>query len=142
MIRRDDPAPEPGGRDALARAFRLERYGQLPYILIIRDSDYSWSRAIECPFPHKGNERENMSGRDIVTVKLELKPEIEAALLAQAHARGLTLEAYLDQVLQNATTAKRPAGKKSLAQLFAESPLKGLDLSFDRNPDVGRPVKL
>jgi len=77
-----------------------------------------------------------------VTVKLELKPEIEAALLAQAHARGLSLEAYLDQVLRNATTAKRPAGRKSLAQLFAESPLKGLDLSFDRNPDVGRPVKL
>jgi hypothetical protein len=83
-----------------------------------------------------------MLGRDIVTVKLELKPEIEAALLAQAHARGLSLEAYLDQVLQNATTAKRPAGRKSLAQLFAESPLKGLDLSFDRNPDMGRPVKL
>jgi hypothetical protein len=77
-----------------------------------------------------------------VTVKLELKPEIEAALLAQAHACGVSLEAYLDQVLRNATTAKRPAGRKSLAQLFAESPLKGLDLSFDRNPDVGRPVKL
>jgi hypothetical protein len=75
-----------------------------------------------------------------VTVKLELKPEIEAALLAQAHARGLSLEAYLDQVLQNATSDKRPAGRKSLAQLFAESPLKGLDLSFDRNPDVGRSV--
>ena len=66
-----------------------------------------------------------------MTVKLELKPEIEAAL-AQAHSRGLSLEAYLDEVIQNATSAKRQAGRKSLAQLFAESPLKGLDLSFDR----------
>jgi Uncharacterized protein conserved in bacteria (DUF2188) len=37
-----------------------------------------------------------------MTVKLELKPEVEAGLVAQAHARGLSLEAYLDQVLQNA----------------------------------------
>jgi hypothetical protein len=83
-----------------------------------------------------------------MTVKLELKPDVEAALLAQAHAGGLSLEAYLGEVLQNITSAerparsKRPAGRKSLAQLFAESPLKGLDLSFDRNPDLGRPVKL
>jgi hypothetical protein len=76
-----------------------------------------------------------------VTVKLDLKPEIEAALLAQARARGMSLAAYLNQVLENATSAKRPAGRKNLAWLFAESPLKGLDLSFDGNPDVGRPVK-
>jgi hypothetical protein len=78
----------------------------------------------------------------MATVKLELKPEIEAALLAQAHARGLSLEMYLDQLLQDATSAKQPAGRKSLAQLFAESPLKGLDLRFDRSSDAGRLVKL
>ena len=78
----------------------------------------------------------------IVTVKLELKPDVEAALIAQAHARGLSLETYLDQVLQDATSSKRPAGRKSLVQLFAESPLKGLNLNFDRDPDSGRPVKL
>jgi hypothetical protein len=77
-----------------------------------------------------------------VTVKLELKPEIEAALMLQAHARGLSLEAYVDQVLQDATSSKRLAVRKSLAQLFAESPLKGLNLNFDRDSDSGRPVKL
>lgn len=77
-----------------------------------------------------------------MTVKLELNPEIEAGLSARAHARGLSLEAYLDQVLKNAAAPKRPSGKKSLAQLFAESPFKGLDLKFDRDPDTGRPVKL
>jgi hypothetical protein len=76
-------------------------------------------------------------------VKLDLKPEIEAGLLAQAHARGLSLEAYLGEVLVIAAAAKaRPAGRQSLAQLFAESPLTGLDLKFERDPDPGRPVKL
>lgn len=107
-----------------------------------------------------------------MTVKLYLTPEVEARLAAQAHAHGLTLEAYLDQVLQNTVTSKsperardvsrtqaeaiqrarelaggreiqkRPAGKKSLAQLFADSPFKGLDLKFERDPDTGRPVSL
>jgi hypothetical protein len=76
-------------------------------------------------------------------MKLELKPEIEAGLLAQAHARGLSLEAYLDEVLKRAAAVKpRPAGRKSLARLFAQSPLKGLDLTFERDRDMGRPVKL
>jgi hypothetical protein len=77
-----------------------------------------------------------------MTLKLDIPKETEAGLLAQAHARGLSLEAYAQQVLQNAATPKRPAGKKSLAQLFAESPFKGLDLNFERDPDTGRPVGL
>lgn len=76
-------------------------------------------------------------------MKLDLKPEIEAGLLAQAHARGMSLEAYLNQVLQRAAIPKqRPATRKSLAQLFAESPWKGLNLTFERDPDGGRPIKL
>jgi hypothetical protein len=76
-------------------------------------------------------------------MKLELKPEIEAGLVAHASARGLSLEAYLDDVLSTAAADKaRPTSRKSLAQLFAESPLKGLDLKFERDPDAGRPIKL
>lgn len=75
-----------------------------------------------------------------MTVNLELKPEVEAALLAQAHARGLSLEAYLDRVLQSAAAPKRPPGRKSLAQLFADSAFKGTDMDFERDPDTGRPV--
>ncbi len=77
-----------------------------------------------------------------MTVTLELKPEIEAGLVAQAHARGLSLEAYLEQVLQSAVAPNRPEERKSLAQLFADSPFKGLDLNFERDFDTGRPVKL
>jgi hypothetical protein len=37
---------------------------------------------------------------------------------------------------------QRPAGRKSLAQLFADSPFKGLDLDFERDPDLGREIAL
>jgi len=76
-------------------------------------------------------------------MKLELKPDIEAGLLAQGHARGLALEAYLDEVLTSAAATKqRLSSRKSLAQLFAESPLKGLDLRFERDSDPARPITL
>ena len=32
--------------------------------------------------------------------------------------------------------------KKNLVELFAESPLKGLDLNVERDPDFGRAVEL
>jgi len=35
-----------------------------------------------------------------VTVTLNLKPELEAGLLAQAQATGLTLEEYLQQLVE------------------------------------------
>ena len=35
-----------------------------------------------------------------MTVKLDLNPEVEAGLVAQAEARGLSLEAYLQLVLK------------------------------------------
>jgi len=34
-------------------------------------------------------------------VKLELKPDVEAGLAAEAQARGLSLESYLEQVIQD-----------------------------------------
>jgi post-segregation antitoxin (ccd killing protein) len=35
-----------------------------------------------------------------LTVTLNLKPEVEADLLAQARARGMSLEAYLQQLVE------------------------------------------
>ena len=78
-----------------------------------------------------------------MTVKLELKPEVESCLLAQARARGLSLEAYVGEVLESAASpGQRPTKRQSLAHLFAESPLKGLDLRFERDRDPGRQVEL
>ena len=74
-------------------------------------------------------------------MKLELTPDVEAGLLAQAQARGLSLEAYASQLLRSASVPAKPApGRKSLFELFA--PLRGLDLEFGRNPSAGRPADL
>ena len=35
-----------------------------------------------------------------MTIKLELKPEVEASLVARARARGVTLDTYLQSVLE------------------------------------------
>ena len=32
--------------------------------------------------------------------------------------------------------------KKNLAELFAESPFKGLEIDFERDPDYGRTIEL
>jgi hypothetical protein len=76
-----------------------------------------------------------------MTVKLELPPEIEAGLLAQAQARGLSLELYAAQLLEHAAAPAGPHSReKSLVELFV--PLRGLNLDFGRNPSAGRPVDL
>ena len=43
-----------------------------------------------------------------MTVKLDLNPEVEAGLVAQAQARGLSLEAYLQQVLKERSATPMP----------------------------------
>ena len=88
----------------------------------------------------------------ILTIQVELSPETESRLAAQAAAHCMDVPAYaatlLEQAAQPGATESqnratrsgdhRPADRKSLAQLFAESPFKGLDLDFERDPDVGR----
>ena len=36
-----------------------------------------------------------------MAVKLDLKPEVQAGLAAEAEARGLSLEAYIEQVIHD-----------------------------------------
>ncbi len=43
-----------------------------------------------------------------MTVKLDLNPEVEAGLVAQAEARGLSLEAYVQQVLKERSAIPMP----------------------------------
>ncbi len=89
-----------------------------------------------------------------MSLTVELKPEVERALAAKAAARDMDVSAYAATLLEQAAQAaepesqdrnihperQRPPGRKSLAELFAESPLKGLDLDFSRNRSTGRPV--
>lgn len=55
-----------------------------------------------------------------MTVTLDLGPDVEAGLLAQAEARGLPLEAFLEQVLRERSQAVdvSRAGPAEKAQAF------------------------
>lgn len=91
-----------------------------------------------------------------MTIQVELSPETEARLAAQASARSMDVPAFAASLLEQATAPsplesrggnsqpkrERPAGRKSLAQLFAESPFRGLDLEFERDRDFGRDTSL
>jgi hypothetical protein len=91
-----------------------------------------------------------------MTIQVELSPETEALLAAQAAARSMDVPTYaatlLEQAAQPASLESndrvtepkppRPPGGKSLAQLFAESPFKGLDLEFERDRGPGRDIDL
>ena len=63
----------------------------------------------------------------------------------QFHDVDELLERALDALEEKQTAAATPlrqTGRKSLAQLFADSPLKGLDIDFERDPDYGRDILL
>ena len=92
-----------------------------------------------------------------MSIVIDIKPEVKAELSRQAAAHGRAVESYAASLLEEAVhlpvvnpppdqTAQpkpqRPTGRKSLAQLFAESPFKGLDLDFERDRDLGRDIEL
>ena len=67
---------------------------------------------------------------------------IEAGLIRNAEeALDIAVDSLRDQ-LGKSESSRRPAGRKSLARLFAESPLKGLDLKIERDQDAGRTLDL
>jgi hypothetical protein len=77
-------------------------------------------------------------------------PEAEAIIRQRMSAGGFkNAEEVIIEALKSSPTAEtaaapphRPAGRKSLAQLFADSPFKGLDIDFERDSDYGRDVAL
>lgn len=53
-----------------------------------------------------------------MTIKLDLKPEIEARLIAQATLQGVSVDHYLESLIeQHLTTEAEPEWKVLLAQL-------------------------
>lgn len=81
--------------------------------------------------------------------KRELMERVNARIQSgQFHHTDELIEKALDALdgKMSAPTStaerRRAAGRKSLAQLFAESPLKGLDIDFERDLDYGRDVTL
>ena len=86
---------------------------------------------------------------------IELKPDQEKIIREQlATGRYRSVDEVLDTALSNLPHGedsavqrgeprrRRRPGQKSLAELFAESPFKGLNLDFERDPDTGRSIEL
>jgi len=48
-----------------------------------------------------------------MTMRVELPPDVQAGLLAQAQESGLSLEAYVEQVLRECVQASPPASSAS-----------------------------
>jgi len=83
-----------------------------------------------------------------MTTTVNITPEVEAELTRKAAARGVDVPAYVATLIEQAARPEerpkyqRPEGRKSLVDLFAESPLHGLDLDFSRNKSTRRPLDL
>jgi hypothetical protein len=85
-------------------------------------------------------------------MQLEIKsPELEALIAKRLESGAFQgIEDILLQALNaplrrkefDVSGSKHKPGRKSLAALFADSPFKGLDLSFDREKDTGRDIRL
>jgi hypothetical protein len=83
-----------------------------------------------------------------VKITLELKPDLEKALIARAEAKGQSLRDYAEHLLEEdaAKAAPDPALPDNLYDLLA--PVRGLlsdeeiDRYFARTPSQSRPVDL
>ena len=73
------------------------------------------------------------------------KPELEDLIRKRLESGAFqSVEDVLWQALSSAPTQEksdatarpRPEGQKSLAQVFADSPFRGLAMDFDRFPDI------
>jgi hypothetical protein len=93
-------------------------------------------------------EFEDNDKREVIAMTIEIhKPELEALIRSHIES-GQSVEDVLWQALTSGAAERKlapakgphPESKKSLAQLFAESPFKGLDMDFERFPDILPPV--
>ncbi len=87
-----------------------------------------------------------------MTITIVLQPEIERDLQAQAHAKGVSLTDYVQDIVMREARASEGAGNgsrgeaKNLFELF--TPVRGLltdeeiDTLFARHHSPGRPVDL
>ena len=81
-----------------------------------------------------------------MTIKIDVRPEVEAELSRQAAARGRALEEHAARLLEEAAQIepRRETEPTNLVDFFA--PVRGLfaegELDFGRSSSTGRPVDL
>jgi hypothetical protein len=83
---------------------------------------------------------------ETMSITIELEPIIEQKLRAQAHANGVSLADYVHQIVTRKAQASRSSGHtdeaSNLAELFAQSPFRGLNIEFERDRDFEREMRL
>jgi hypothetical protein len=84
-----------------------------------------------------------------MNVTLRLNPEVEESLLARAHARGISLDDYLQEIVARevglpgkAEAAPIHERFNNLSDLLLNSPFAGANLNLERSKDHLRPVDL
>jgi hypothetical protein len=83
-----------------------------------------------------------------MTITLDLQPEIEKGLLAQATARGLSLSAYVKEIVVREVQVSPELPRRRTGQelIDACAKVRGLltdeevDTLFSRTPSFARPV--
>ena len=82
-----------------------------------------------------------------MNVTLSLNAEVERNLTARAHARGLSLDEYLRELVAreaglSADAEQPPKQFDNLSDLLLNSPFAGANLDLGRPKDYPRPVDL
>lgn len=81
-----------------------------------------------------------------MTVTLDLVPEIERNLLAQANERGVSLHDYLQEIVAKAAASspdsQSPRKAANLSDLLLNSPFAGAGLDLERSKDFPRTSEL
>lgn len=78
-----------------------------------------------------------------MTITIEITPEIEAELAAQAAARGLDVKTYAANLLgEAARPPQRQKREETLSEFLLNSPLAGSGINLERDKDTGRDIEL
>jgi hypothetical protein len=75
-----------------------------------------------------------------VTVTLKLRPEVEAGLLVQAQASGLTLEQYLLSVVEEPASTSSPDPARTARSSREDAVRRMLEFGEKYHLSLGEPV--
>lgn len=70
-----------------------------------------------------------------MAITLELAPEIEARLLAQAAAQGMSAEAFLQNAIENLLNAEPQVYQMGTALVVKSTPIGNLETSVEQMRD-------
>jgi len=78
-----------------------------------------------------------------MTLMIEVEPDVERELAAQAAVRGLDVRAYAASLLERVARPEEPhQSKQTLSEFLMQSPLAGSGINLERDTDQGRTIKL